>query len=379
MALPASLQVHAHFQPEEAAHAASELISSLDNLPGEVVFLLEEIREKDVRINQLIQRINTRHIGLTKQAKTIPNSTPSNAQFNLPISQGINNLPTSHLNQKELQTLNKIQSEWLKVEILQDEKIKLSERIERILNRAKERAKFEWIKVGGKEILPENLLSSSSIIINESNLLSNNGLNELGHNNLILPSTGLGTGSDGRPQKKRKPNHMSFPSPSASISSSLSMPPPPAPTRPKMYHNNKNKLSSSVTALTDQDADGEEEEDFDMISEIDQDVDAEGEEVNLINNHNNHNSNNNNGFNNNIDGSETETDDTLYCICQQKSYGEMIGCDNDRCQLEWFHVKCVNISGQLPDTWYCPDCVKKLGLLSSDGKMAGNTRKGRKK
>lgn len=42
-----------------------------------------------------------------------------------------------------------------------------------------------------------------------------------------------------------------------------------------------------------------------------------------------------------------------------------------------FHVKCVNISGALPDTWYCPDCVQTLGLASSDGNK--KDRKGRKK
>ena len=30
-----------------------------------------------------------------------------------------------------------------------------------------------------------------------------------------------------------------------------------------------------------------------------------------------------------------ESDDRPYCICQQKSYGEMIGCDNDECPYEW--------------------------------------------
>lgn len=30
-----------------------------------------------------------------------------------------------------------------------------------------------------------------------------------------------------------------------------------------------------------------------------------------------------------------EADERLYCLCQQKSYGEMIGCDNDRCEYEW--------------------------------------------
>ncbi|WWC88541.1 uncharacterized protein L201_003452 [Kwoniella dendrophila CBS 6074] len=386
MALPSTLQVHPHFQPEEAAHAAAELVSSLDNLPGEVVFLLEEIREKDVRINQLIQRINTRHIGLTKTAKQSSNLPSSIAQFNLPLGQGINNLPIEHLNIKDQQNLIKIKNEWIKVELLQDEKIKLSERIERLLNRAKERAKFEWLKIGGKEILdkdiPSLLSSSSSINLNIngeikpnlSSLQGINGLNELGHNDLILPSTGLGTGSDGRPQKKRKPNTISIASPSSSIASSLAMPPPPAPIRPSISSRSNtstsNKLQinsrhSSVTALTDPDADGE-DIDLDLL-------DAEGEIDNLIENGNENE--NETGENEN----ENETDDTIYCICQQRSYGEMIGCDNESCEYEWFHVKCVDISGPLPDTWYCPDCVKKLGMISSDGKMAGSSRKGRKK
>ncbi|WWC62755.1 uncharacterized protein I303_105352 [Kwoniella dejecticola CBS 10117] len=376
MALPPSLQVHAHFQPEEAAHAASELISSLDNLPGEVVFLLEEIREKDARINQLIQRINTRHVGLTKTAKNLSSSAPSNAQFNLPLSSGISNLPTSHLSQKESQALSKIQAEWIKVENLQEEKIKLAERMERIINRAKERAKFEWIKVGGKEIIappedPLRELTEGGMGMGMGKPILS-GLGEMGHSNLILPSTGLGTGSDGRPPKKRKPNHLSFPSPSASIAASLSsMPPPSVPGRARIHHShNKHRLSSSVSALAlnDPDADGELDEDFDMDADADGelDADAEGEEVDFTS-----------AFP--PGEGDTEADDTLYCICQQKSYGEMIGCDNDTCQYEWFHVKCVSISGQLPETWYCPDCVKKLGMLSSDGKMANTSRKGRKK
>jgi hypothetical protein len=36
-----------------------------------------------------------------------------------------------------------------------------------------------------------------------------------------------------------------------------------------------------------------------------------------------------------IDGAEVEADDQLYCFCQQKSFGEMIGCDNDKCKYEW--------------------------------------------
>ena len=57
------MNVHPHFNPEEAAHAAIEFVSSrwyglinvyrlgLDNLPAEVNFLLGEITEKDEKIN----------------------------------------------------------------------------------------------------------------------------------------------------------------------------------------------------------------------------------------------------------------------------------------------------------------------------------------
>jgi inhibitor of growth protein 3 len=32
---------------------------------------------------------------------------------------------------------------------------------------------------------------------------------------------------------------------------------------------------------------------------------------------------------------ETHADMQPYCICQKPSYGEMIGCDNDDCDIEW--------------------------------------------
>ena len=35
---------------------------------------------------------------------------------------------------------------------------------------------------------------------------------------------------------------------------------------------------------------------------------------------------------------DSSADDTRkYCICQQPSYGDMVGCDNDTCPYEWFH------------------------------------------
>ncbi|WVR06468.1 hypothetical protein IAU60_003499 [Kwoniella sp. DSM 27419] len=351
MALPAHLQVHPHFQPEEAAHAAAELVSSLDNLPGEVVFLLEEIKEKDTRINQLISRINVRHSGLTKSAKQLASLPPTTGTFPLPLPSG-SALPMSHLSQKDAQALTKIQTEWSKVEALQDEKIKLAERMERIVNRARERAKAEWLRVGGMEI--------------EEGEMKIGSLGEIGGSEVMLPAGGLGSGTDGRPQKKRKPNAIPMPSPSFPIfhPPSSTMPPPPAPTRPSLSsrstaHSYRSGGAAGRHASFADSPDGDgDADDMDAEGEADADGDVDIAET---------------------EGNDGEADDTLYCTCQQKSYGEMIGCDNEKCEFEWFHVRCVNISGPLPDTWFCPDCVRKLGLSSSDGKVAGQNRKGRKK
>lgn len=32
-----------------------------------------------------------------------------------------------------------------------------------------------------------------------------------------------------------------------------------------------------------------------------------------------------------------------YCFCKNISYGEMIGCDNSDCPIEWFHYGCVGL------------------------------------
>ena len=35
----------------------------------------------------------------------------------------------------------------------------------------------------------------------------------------------------------------------------------------------------------------------------------------------------------------------------------MVGCDNDLCPIEWFHLNCVQLSCKPPrGKWYCPKC-----------------------
>ena len=47
-------------------------------------------------------------------------------------------------------------------------------------------------------------------------------------------------------------------------------------------------------------------------------------------------------------------DPELYCFCRRGSFGYMIGCDDDECAYEWFHLECVGLT---PNTrprgkWY---------------------------
>lgn len=33
----------------------------------------------------------------------------------------------------------------------------------------------------------------------------------------------------------------------------------------------------------------------------------------------------------------------MYCICKGNDVGNMIGCDNKKCKIQWFHFECVKI------------------------------------
>ena len=84
-----------------------------------------------------------------------------------------------------------------------------------------------------------------------------------------------------------------------------------------------------------------------------------------------------------IQGDEDEDiDEPKYCYCNEVSYGEMVGCDGDECQKEWFHLSCVGLTRApakngkslfnpldygcdndfllLLAKWYCDDCKENL-------------------
>ena len=39
-----------------------------------------------------------------------------------------------------------------------------------------------------------------------------------------------------------------------------------------------------------------------------------------------------------------DPNEPVYCICQRVAFGGMVGCDNDDCELEWFHFPCVGLT-----------------------------------
>ncbi|XP_013882813.1 inhibitor of growth protein 2 [Austrofundulus limnaeus] len=51
-----------------------------------------------------------------------------------------------------------------------------------------------------------------------------------------------------------------------------------------------------------------------------------------------------------------DPNEPTYCLCEQVSYGEMIGCDKDQCPIEWFHFSCVGLTYKPKGKWYCPKC-----------------------
>ncbi|CAD0084965.1 unnamed protein product [Aureobasidium vineae] len=54
---------------------------------------------------------------------------------------------------------------------------------------------------------------------------------------------------------------------------------------------------------------------------------------------------------------EGEEDDTqVYCVCQRVSFGDMVACDNDDCPHQWFHWGCVDLKAEPKGEWLCPHC-----------------------
>ncbi|KAI9498698.1 hypothetical protein BDB00DRAFT_799166 [Zychaea mexicana] len=57
-----------------------------------------------------------------------------------------------------------------------------------------------------------------------------------------------------------------------------------------------------------------------------------------------------------------DPNEPLYCYCRQVSFGEMVACDNDDCEIEWFHLECVGLRTPPRGKWYCKNCAEQLKI-----------------
>lgn len=89
---------------------------------------------------------------------------------------------------------------------------------------------------------------------------------------------------------------------------------------------------------------------------------SNGRRTNANSNNNNNNGNNKNNNSNNDDDDDGQGNDgseDVYCLCRKEGYGEMIACDNPNCEIEWFHIGCVNVDPKaVHSRWFCPNCAR---------------------
>ena len=46
----------------------------------------------------------------------------------------------------------------------------------------------------------------------------------------------------------------------------------------------------------------------------------------------------------------------------------MIGCENDDCPRQWFHLNCLGMDVAPEGDWYCRECAKALGKERGRGR-----------
>ncbi|KAF2020738.1 hypothetical protein BU24DRAFT_337493 [Aaosphaeria arxii CBS 175.79] len=71
------------------------------------------------------------------------------------------------------------------------------------------------------------------------------------------------------------------------------------------------------------------------------------------------------------DGADEDGDEPRFCFCNEVSYGAMVGCDNESCPREWFHLACVNLDKPPPSRtkWFCSDqCKEAYNRTTGKGK-----------
>ncbi|KIM25652.1 hypothetical protein M408DRAFT_17196 [Serendipita vermifera MAFF 305830] len=394
---------------EEAAVIAQEFVTSLDNVPAEVQFLLAEMRERESKILELQNRLG-----------------PRAAQY-------IRHASKNSLNEKDAQMFDKIQTDFERISALSDEKVELAKKLKRLLTKHANRLQVELGRIThpGEYTRSAIPYATPTVPISTHHLpaLPTIAATPMTLNPVVrTPMTGVlatmqsdsistaasvnaappavapvptvleptGTSVSAAPSpasapatKRRRLNSTAPAAPSApgtpaatrpaaprtsgnttAVASNLapitpSVPGTPSTSRPRRAAS-ATVVNTSPSAPTTAAAGGQKNATERNMSESTVSSATTGTEAG------------GNGDDKDEEmadpGSastgegEGDNDDGPYCVCQEKSYGEMIGCDNGAdCPYQWFHVACVHVQKPLPNTWYCDHCTKKLGFADNTG------------
>ncbi|KAJ7225916.1 hypothetical protein GGX14DRAFT_422985 [Mycena pura] len=343
---------------EDASTVVSEFVYSLDNLPNEVAHLLQEIKEKEIKVLDLQQEIDKDSSRYIRHSLKVSNSA-SSSNTSVSPSPAASRPPSP----KSMAIPGKIAAAYVEINGLCAEKIALAQRIIDLVARTQARLDADLTKVRilqgelpdqsiGARTVPSTPLLEGDVHfgpsrnpasqISESLRTALTGSASMPDVRQQMPITPVlsaaSTTSAGPAPKKRRIT--------SAAPTSIKLAPVASPTPPRRSaspltsasvanshaSHKRSRLSRQIhpRANVDLDADGDE--------------DGEGE------------------------------DDNLYCFCQKQSYGDMIACDNDDCPYEWFHLSCVQLTQPTPEKWYCRECIDKGFAVGTTG-----ARKGRKR
>ncbi|KDR69284.1 hypothetical protein GALMADRAFT_128759 [Galerina marginata CBS 339.88] len=341
---------------EEAANVATEFIYSVDNLPSEVSYILQEIKHLDARAQDLqleIDRDSAKYIRHSRRVSSASVTPPS---------------PSSRApSPKSVSIPAKIHASYTEIQDLAGEKCVLAERLIEIITRTRARLEVDLTRMrtlqgDPPEVIAASVAAASKPLVGLPTLSADNfGLP--GRNPALAISESLRNALTITPLAEPRTLSVQIPvatspSPSAgqatkkrrvTTTTSIKITPATTPTKHRSasptiaalaipHVQQKSRLSRQVLPMED----------------LDQDMDAEGEEEGEM--------------------EEDNEDETPYCICQKPSYGDMIACDNEGgCPYEWFHLACVGLKQPTPEKWYCSTCIKDKAVVASA------PRKGRKK
>ncbi|KDQ64185.1 hypothetical protein JAAARDRAFT_43346 [Jaapia argillacea MUCL 33604] len=370
---------------EEAAAIAAEYISTLDNLPNEVQFILSEIRYKDTRTQELqreIQKETSRYVRQSLPGNPSPSAPSPSPSPATPNPNGTSGPSTTAYQAK-------MTASYAQIEQLANEKVALAKRMAELIHRAKAKLDFDLARVliAQGEVDPSSTgvgavgsgigwaagygvgvggfgqapVPQAPNVIALSSALGRNPVREVNERlagSIALPEIpNIGAGAV--PQKKRKlgaqtsVTSIKLPSPSPAPSFAV-QPARPSKLSQQIYiPSSRGRRAAATTIKLEQ----EEEEDAEGEDDLEGEGEIEGVEGE--------------------EGEEAEGEDKeLYCFCQKLSYGEMIGCDNTGCRYQWFHLSCVNLKPPLPETWYCDECIKngdaKPGYTANSASTGGS-------